>query len=324
MKRSIAFLLLTFLLSACSSSSAPTGNGSTITPTGQTITGTVSDTSGAPISGVTVTLELALTYSAAPTNAQGTYEIPNIPAGTYPIKAAMRFYTTDSATVVVTAGANSTQNFTMRLAPIPPDPTLVAYYQFNGDAGDASGKHHDGTTAGCIYMADRFNHPQSAIHFDGSSDLVTIPDAQDLNFGDSSNFTICFWMMTDGFQSSTAEPLMKWGTFGNSHGYRVEMLSGLLRGYVTTDITTNLVQTSAPSSGSWHFVTLVGNGSSDILTLWIDGVQTSNGNASELRGSSINTLPLQLGYEYQGALDDVRIYRRALSPDDISTLFNEH
>ncbi|HET9838380.1 MAG TPA: carboxypeptidase regulatory-like domain-containing protein [Candidatus Angelobacter sp.] len=87
-------------------SSAPVTNG--------TITGNVTNTSGAPVQGASVTSG----GNGAITGSDGAYSI-SAPAGTATVTAALSGYQSASTTVTVTAGA-STAASTLQLAPINP------------------------------------------------------------------------------------------------------------------------------------------------------------------------------------------------------------
>jgi len=54
---------------------------------------------------------------------------------------------------------------------------LVAYYPFNGNANDGSGNGHNGTLYGATLVADRFGNPNRAYSFNGVSDYVSVPYA---------------------------------------------------------------------------------------------------------------------------------------------------
>ena len=77
------------------------------------VTGTVTDSSGAPIANANVG------YGGGPTNAvtNGTYTITGVPAGTIQLVASAPNYTSQTQNVVVTGGATATANFTLAAAP---------------------------------------------------------------------------------------------------------------------------------------------------------------------------------------------------------------
>jgi iron complex outermembrane recepter protein len=86
-----------------------------------TIHGSVADSSGAPVSNATVSIERA--GLRASTSTDGTYQIRGVPAGTHVVHARAIGYQAAQADVTLTAGEEATQNFTLsrsatQLAPI--------------------------------------------------------------------------------------------------------------------------------------------------------------------------------------------------------------
>ena len=76
------------------------------------INGLVKDTSGAGLGAATVNTNPAT--AAVLTNDTGYFEIPDVPAGDYTVKASKGTYITDSSAVNVDSGQVSTVNFTLR------------------------------------------------------------------------------------------------------------------------------------------------------------------------------------------------------------------
>lgn len=81
-------------------------------PTTGTINGTVTNNSGAPLSGATVS-DGGVTTT---TQANGTYSLANVPAGTQTVTASLSGFQTGSQTVTVPAGGMATANFTLNPA----------------------------------------------------------------------------------------------------------------------------------------------------------------------------------------------------------------
>jgi hypothetical protein len=80
-----------------------------------TVTGTVSDHTGAVIPNVTITVTDASTKETRTTvsNKDGQYVLANVPPGTYSVTAAVPGFSTDETTLTVSVNAQSTANFTM-------------------------------------------------------------------------------------------------------------------------------------------------------------------------------------------------------------------
>jgi hypothetical protein len=53
---------------------------------------------------------------------------------------------------------------------------LIGYYPFNGDVKDYSGNAHDAIGSNLTFTTDRYNYANGAIHFDGVNDFLRIPN----------------------------------------------------------------------------------------------------------------------------------------------------
>jgi hypothetical protein len=88
-----------------------------------TLQGYVTDTSGTPIAGASVTF---VSYpEGANTNSQGFYQITNIPPGTYQVSATYTHYNYETITVTIYPGKTTNQNF-MLTAQVPQCGTAYA------------------------------------------------------------------------------------------------------------------------------------------------------------------------------------------------------
>lgn len=68
---------------------------------------------------------------------------------------------------------------------------LVAYYPFNGNANDESGNGNNGTVYGAILTNDRFGFANSAYSFDGVNDYIEIANRGNFN---PQEITISVWV----------------------------------------------------------------------------------------------------------------------------------
>jgi hypothetical protein len=76
-----------------------------------------------------------------------------------------------------------------------PTDGLVGYFPFNGNANDESGNAHPGTVYGATPTTDRFGNPNSAYYFDGVDNYIVLPP--NIITGKDSTFTITFWYKSE-------------------------------------------------------------------------------------------------------------------------------
>jgi hypothetical protein len=84
---------------------------------------------------------------------------------------------------------------------------------------------------------------------------------------------------------------------------------------------------SISNGSAWHFLAGVRKTSAPYLELYVDGVSvgTSDTNASgaiTTDDSLVGVNRASLSNYFSGSMDDVRIYNRALSADEIKRLYN--
>ena len=72
---------------------------------------------------------------------------------------------------------------------------LVGYWPFNGNANDESGNGNNGTVNGATLTTDRFGNADSAYSFDGNADNVIINNSNSLN---PSQLSISVWYLALG------------------------------------------------------------------------------------------------------------------------------
>jgi hypothetical protein len=225
---------------------------------------------------------------------------------------------------------------------------LVASYAFNGNATDESGKGHNGTVNGAVLTSDRFGTANSAYSFNGTSDYIDVANATDLN--PTTEITITAWFKADSFAlgSYSWPALVKKSNDDQTHGYAMEIVQVYesnpcmgfavdLAGYGWSGTPTYL-GTPTLETGVWYFAAGVYNGST--VTLYLgslgqsglvtDLVTESHNYSGSITQSSNN---LNIGRDpsniygsgrfFDGAIDDVRIYGRALSSAEITQVAPE-
>ena len=217
------------------------------------------------------------------------------------------------------------------------DNTLVGYYPFNGNADDESGRSNNGTVSGPALANDRFGNANSAYHFDGIDDYINLHDpiSGDFDFGLNDSFTLSAWFKTSAPASSEIDLFIKRRMVGGvfDEGYRLKITPQNKIGFELEDTNNTYPQIFSPAAvndGKWHQLTAVRNTSQDKLLLYIDGIQVATPVTDTTTTSLATTVDLLIGknpysgysYFFNGELDDLRIYRRALTDTEISELYD--
>ena len=208
---------------------------------------------------------------------------------------------------------------------------LVADYSFSGNANDTSGYGYHGTVEGATLTIDRFGNPNSAYSFDGIDDRIVIGDVE---LATGNQLSIQAWFKADS-ELIYSRPLVS-KLFGgvayylggaldryNPSGTRLQFLVNSTR-----DSTT--LTNGAVNDGLWHHVVGVYDGTlpSDNIILYIDDILQSR---TTDYNQNINDVIERLcigGNDFggpqrdffEGIIDDVRIYNRALTASEVHDL----
>jgi fibronectin type 3 domain-containing protein len=165
----------------------------------------------------------------------------------------------------------------------------------------------------------------NALNFDGSNDYVLVPNSSSLQI--TGDLTISFWAYPTNISKGRQNPLGK--AYGGEFDLTMET-SGQLSYYHgsaggNSSPYMNCYAYNIFSNNALVHVTIVRNVAAKTVTIYKNGIaQTTY--CSGWVNPSPSDRNLMIGYEYagywQGRIDDVRIYARALSSSEVSNLYN--
>lgn len=207
---------------------------------------------------------------------------------------------------------------------------LVAYYPFNGNANDESENENHGIVKEANLTDDRKGNSASAYNFSGaggfSSPAIDIPRSLDLEPKDA--ISVSAWINPDEYDN-TGIVCKRFGTGSirpyNSYGILFagdKKFSFVLSTTVSANDSYRPIQKSQFEYNTWNHV--VGTYDGMKVRLYVNGILEAEIAAS---GSIVySSLDLYLGrtgdsnVTYDGQLDEVRIYNRALKPAEVKVL----
>jgi PKD repeat protein len=243
-------------------------------------------------------------------------------AGTYTVKLTV----TDAkiladptpATVIVTVAPRATTGGTTT-----PATGLVAAYGFNEGTGttlrDSSGNNNSGVISGATWAATgRFG---KALSFNGTSNWVTVADAPSLDL--TTGMTLEAWVYPQGSLSGWRSIVMK--EQPTVDAYYLEIVGGIVVGDIFVAGSVHHIYSPNPIPlNAWTHMAATYDGSR--FRLYVNGVEVAN----MLQSGPIQTSssPLRIGGNamwgeyFQGIIDEVRIYNRALSAAEIDADMN--
>lgn len=328
------FLLPIFALSflfACNKDDSGTQPPPT-TQHGAVVGKVVANLSGLPIPRATIAVESNPLVSSS-TDSSGNFSLPSLSIGAYRFIVSKSDFISDTVSALV--AANDTTTCNSNLVYLTPPTGLISYYRFDGNANDLGPGGNSGVVNNLTPSTDRFGNPNRAYLFSGSSSCVDVGIANTLN--PTSELTICLWIKYNG-GSSWRDIVSRWDVVNgvNERTYSLGILqSNRLRFVISRDGTdagsTSIVDTALISvTGNWIHIAATWDGST--MRLFKNGNEIATGLVNGMRRSP-NTrtgIGATLGRPgdpaisfFVGTIDDLRFYDRALTQQDIQTLYAE-
>lgn len=212
---------------------------------------------------------------------------------------------------------------------------LLAYYPFNNSAADSSTNGFNGVLHGVTGVADRFGRANSAVYFTGdSTSYITVNDHAALRLS-NTDFSINVWVNISTYSQAIGSHIISKRGVGEYDGYTYSVSGygnpavslGSL-GYGPGGDSPGAFSTVGMAQNSWHMATLIYSLSKQQITYYIDGAYS--GSTSNIASPDPNNNALiYIGkdnpvffttYFLNGSLDEMRIYNRKLSNNEISAL----
>lgn len=193
---------------------------------------------------------------------------------------------------------------------------LVQYWPFDGDANNAIPGGVNASVEGATLTTDRFGNENSAYYFDGN-DRMNAGSAA--NFGTNS-FTANVWV--NSTQTSGIGNILRTHG-GNGHGWLFRFKYGKIEIWEGDYNAVGVVSETSYADGNWHMMTYVRDVENKVGQLYVDGSYVCNYNMSSPNNYN-NTLwfgTYGAGEYYKGKMDDVRLYNRALTAEEIAALY---
>jgi hypothetical protein len=203
---------------------------------------------------------------------------------------------------------------------------LMLFFNFTTNTTpveDLSGNNNTGTVSGATWTASGMTN--GAYSYDGSDDRITVADSETID--PSDEITISAWIKMNS--DNPGKSILGKHIDDSTRGYfaQINYYTTSLNFYVSVNNThQGVLSTYVMTTGVWHMVTGTYDGSH--VRVYIDG---SEKDSTELSGTmDNNSEPLSVGCLsangatqdfFDGLIDEVRVYNRALSADEIKGLY---
>jgi hypothetical protein len=201
---------------------------------------------------------------------------------------------------------------------------LVLYMPFNSDANDYSGNGNNGTSHDVTYL--RGNRGVTA-YFTPDS-YVEIRDTVSLDFSADSGLTIGVWIRQENDISGYIIEKMGTGDRFDDEYKMAISADGTINCGIVGPTSYQLFDSNGKLFiNEWYLVVMRWNLADGTMKIYFNGELNSltYSNVPSIQNTSV---PLRIGQfleaaenSFRGSLDDLRIYNRALSDDEIMTLY---
>jgi hypothetical protein len=207
----------------------------------------------------------------------------------------------------------------------PVDPgseSLVASYLMENNVQDSSGNGLHGTVVGAPVFVQGKASLGTAIELNGTNDYIDC--GNNASFDITEAITVSAWVNTSDSGNGEHNPFVAKG----DHSYAIKHADNNSIQFFIYDggwITAN-AQVDSSFDGDWHHVAGTFDGSE--VKLYIDGgIRATTAHVGTIETSihnlTIGTNSEEVSRFYNGAIDEVRIYNRALSEGEILYLSNQ-
>ncbi len=196
---------------------------------------------------------------------------------------------------------------------------LVAYYPFNGNTNDESGKGKHLTNNGASLTVDRFGHPNSAYNFDGNDYM----EINNFNF-ESDEITCCAWAQLSSvarysviLEGSSNQFVLGNGPISNPDVWATQIHESIV-----------VYGDHRPVVGELIFILATYSKSTGIANFYMGYDGSLFIKSKQAASYTISASVLDVGRDWGssccafGTIDDICIYNRVLSDSEIRQLFS--
>lgn len=210
-----------------------------------------------------------------------------------------------------------------------PTDSLMGWWPFNNNAIDESVNTNNGTVNGPTITTDCLGSPNSAYDFDGLNDGISIPA---LNLLSSDEMSISVWVRPTNFSAHGLHEIVR-----QDNGYTISpdfllsfqnfgsMLSFGIRTASYSELDVSII--SSVYLNNWEHIVAVYDGNQRFIYKNAVLIGSDSKSGSITYTSSIFTVGCEPTYSepqefFDGKIDDLGIWRRALTEQEIMDLYN--
>ena len=215
-------------------------------------------------------------------------------------------------------------NSTAQIPSYVPSNGLVGWWPFNGNANDESGNGNNGTVNGALLTNDRNGAANNAYSFNGIDNYIDLGNPTALG-NNPSSYTQAGWAYFNDFNDGYVFMSKRHDNSGNDWATPVTTTNNTFIFFADDAFYTNapVAESNGLLINQWYHLTFVY--SADDYSIYVNGLMVSSITDSHPMSGSTNNLIIgaQLAWPefMKGSLDDIGVWNRALTEQEILALY---
>ncbi len=212
-----------------------------------------------------------------------------------------------------------------------PTNSLVLWLPFNGNTNDVSGNGNNAVNQGATLTSDRFNNPSSAFAFTNGQ-FMNLPEIDTAIGKPNRNYSASLWFKGKSGTSGPGVLLHASECAGNYIVLRLEVnnASGIKIYQRCPQLNQEPALANFYDTTQWHNITVVNNCSTGQFNYYFDATlvpsmsYTFNPNLNYFASNriwQIGNITCASNHFFRGKIDDLAIWKRALSACEVNQLF---
>ncbi|MBN2408059.1 MAG: hypothetical protein JXJ19_10235 [Elusimicrobia bacterium] len=214
-------------------------------------------------------------------------------------------------------------------------PDCIGYWSFDeGDGSmaiDYSGNGNDGAINGAVYVAGKRG---KAMSFDGVDDYINLGLREEVAYALDTEISYCAWIKTESTISNMCV-LGSMSDYGGNERIIITLNAGGTVGYTQLTVREQgrilraRTDEIPVADGNWHHLAILSTPATSLVKIYLDGIEQAVVTDRDDNPTDVDILPydVYLGARnredvpdqfYSGQMDEVEIYSRMLTEEEIS------
>jgi len=236
-----------------------------------------------------------------------------ISAGVIPNGATVKF----RMQVNRASAANNTYVYFDNFSAVQLVPEVIAEYNFNNTYNNLLGNTPFSSNTGTSFTTDRNGNPNSALQLNSA---VSVASIANLPIGNTSR-SVSIWVKMNGYVTNNF--LFSYGLPYDNEAYGIALTPSIINNFAWANDLTSA--TSIPLN-TWKHLVVTFDTTTDLASIYLDGVLITS--VAKPDWNTANQTDFYLGglidysFTFNGSVDDLKICNYALSPTEVSNLYN--